>query len=233
MFLFLIVTLIPRCLSRPCDLDFHLAREIDLGEANVPVIVSLDVGKFCQLVRIEDVDQPFSQDGDPEMKPLRAPFDNRSLDDVAELRERNGRRANSSRMRVKVAPAALPIPSARWPACRPIATTTYQRRVERASSDQTLHQFDPDVTRRLKAESRDMRRQRQIIVDRLRDVDCPNVGRGRDRARRQRRVVAADRDQMGHAELFERFHDGAHRLHGFGRIFARRAEHRAAAQMNA
>ena len=41
---------------------------------------------------------------------------------------------NSSATTVSVAPAALPIPSARWPALRPIATTTYQRRVDRASS---------------------------------------------------------------------------------------------------
>ena len=42
--------------------------------------------------------------------------------------------ANSSAMMLSVAPAALPMPSARWPALRPIATTTYQRRVALASS---------------------------------------------------------------------------------------------------
>ena len=42
--------------------------------------------------------------------------------------------ANSSGIRVSVAPAALPMPSARWPALRPIAMTKYQREVVLAST---------------------------------------------------------------------------------------------------
>ncbi len=41
---------------------------------------------------------------------------------------------NSSVMSVTVAPAALPIPSARCPAFRPIAMTKYQRVVVLAST---------------------------------------------------------------------------------------------------
>ena len=41
---------------------------------------------------------------------------------------------NSSVMSVSVAPAALPMPSARWPALRPIAMTKYQREVVLAST---------------------------------------------------------------------------------------------------
>ena len=37
-------------------------------------------------------------------------------------------------MSVSVAPAALPMPSARWPALRPIAMTKYQRDVVFAST---------------------------------------------------------------------------------------------------
>ena len=37
-------------------------------------------------------------------------------------------------MSVNVAPAALPMPSARWPALRPIAITKYQRDVVFAST---------------------------------------------------------------------------------------------------
>ncbi len=44
------------------------------------------------------------------------------------------RPANSSGMSVSVAPAALPIPSARCPALRPIAITKYQREVVLAST---------------------------------------------------------------------------------------------------
>ena len=42
--------------------------------------------------------------------------------------------ANSSGIIVSVAPAALPIPSARCPALRPIAITRYQREVVFAST---------------------------------------------------------------------------------------------------
>ena len=42
--------------------------------------------------------------------------------------------ANSSATSVSVAPAALPMPSARWPVLRPIATTKYQRDVVFAST---------------------------------------------------------------------------------------------------
>jgi hypothetical protein len=40
------------------DLGLHLAAEIHLGEADVAVIVALDVGQAGELVRIELVDQP-------------------------------------------------------------------------------------------------------------------------------------------------------------------------------
>ena len=41
---------------------------------------------------------------------------------------------NSSEINVNVAPAALPIPMARWPAFRPMAMTRYQREVVLAST---------------------------------------------------------------------------------------------------
>jgi hypothetical protein len=48
--------------------------------------------------------------------------------------EADGRLGNSSGMRVSVAPAALPMPRARCPALRPMATTKYQREVVWAST---------------------------------------------------------------------------------------------------
>ncbi len=41
---------------------------------------------------------------------------------------------NSSGIMVSVAPAALPMPRARWPALRPMAITKYQREVVFAST---------------------------------------------------------------------------------------------------
>ena len=54
-------------------------------------------------------------------------------------------RGNSSGITVKVAPAALPMPSARWPALRPMATTKYQREVVLASTIRFLTNLDAEV----------------------------------------------------------------------------------------
>ncbi len=50
---------------------------------------------------------------------------------------------NSSGIRVSVAPAALPMPSARWPALRPMAMTKYQREVVFASTIRFLTMSTP------------------------------------------------------------------------------------------
>ena len=50
---------------------------------------------------------------------------------------------NSSGIIVSVAPAALPMPSARWPALRPIAITKYHRDVVLASTIRFLTMSTP------------------------------------------------------------------------------------------
>ena len=77
---------------------------------------------------------------------------------------------NSSGMSVSVAPAALPMPSARWPAFRPMATTKYQRPVVLASTIRLWTISTPTCARRLVAEGPDVGRQVEIVVDRLRHV---------------------------------------------------------------
>ena len=57
--------------------------------------------------------------------------------------------------------------------------------------------------------------------------------RSRDRARRERRVVAADGDEVRDAGLLQRLDDRLQRLGRLGRVLARRAEHRAARQVDA
>jgi hypothetical protein len=52
---------------------------------------------------------------------------------------------NSSAIKVRVAPAALPMPRARWPAERPIATTRYHRRVVKASVIRLLTNWTPTL----------------------------------------------------------------------------------------
>ena len=68
------------------------------------------------------------------------------------------------------APAALPVPSARCPAERPIITTKNQRFVVWQSSEQPLDHGGAVLARGLEAEGRDALRQRQVVVDRLRHV---------------------------------------------------------------
>ena len=63
---------------------------------------------------------------------------------------------NSSGISVSVAPAALPMPSARWPALRPIAITKYQREVVFASTIRFFTMLDADVARGLEAEGVDV-----------------------------------------------------------------------------
>ena len=118
----------------PLHFGLDLSREIDFGEPHVSVLVALDVLELGELGRIELVDEALGQHGDAEVAPHRPPLDDRAFDDVADRGKRHERRGVFLGDSVSVAPAALPMPSARWPALRPIATTTYQRRVDLASS---------------------------------------------------------------------------------------------------
>ena len=175
----MIVTRRPRSLSRPCDLGLDLSREIDFGEPHVSVLVALDVLQPGELGRIELVDETLGQHRDAEVAPHRPPLDDRAFDDVADAwQTARSATAHSSATRVSVAPAALPMPSARWPALRPIATTTYQRRVDLRVFHQVSDQLDSDVPGGLEAERGHVRRQRQVVVDRLRHVDAAD-GAGR------------------------------------------------------
>ena len=78
---------------------------------------------------------------------------------------------------MSVAPAALPMPSARCPALRPIATTKYQRDVVLRVDHQVLDDLDADVARGLEAERVDVRRQVEVVVDGLRHVDDADAAR--------------------------------------------------------
>ena len=100
---------------------------------------------------------------------------------------------------------------------------------------QVLDDLDTDVTRGLEAERVDVRRQIEIVVDRLRhvhDADAP----GRlllELHRGERGVVAADRDQLRHVEAQQRDDGILELLRVAGRIGARDADVRAAAEVDA
>ena len=58
---------------------------------------------------------------------------------------RGSSRRNSSAITVRVAPAAFPMPRARWPAERPMATTRYHRWVVMASVIRLLTSSTPTL----------------------------------------------------------------------------------------
>ena len=95
-----------------------------------------------------------------------------------------------------------------------------------------------ECTRRLKAERRNALGQREVVVDGLGnmdDVDCtPHLARilG-DCHRTERRVVTADCDNVGHAELGQRLDDRAQVGFLLCRVEARHLEDTAARQMDA
>ncbi len=78
--------------------------------------------------------------------PSRRPTLRRLMTDptsVSTISSRPMRSPNSSGMRVMVAPAALPMPRARWPALRPMAITKYQRPVVLASTIRLVTTWTP------------------------------------------------------------------------------------------
>ena len=113
---------------------------------------------------------------------------------------------NSSGMSVIDAPAALPMPRARWPALRPIATTKYQRPVVRAS----VIRFSTSSTKPMcravwNPNVLGVAGEIEVVVDGLRhvhDAHAP-LRRALDARRREARVVAADRHELVDAEPFE------------------------------
>ena len=163
---------------------FHLAREVDLREADVAVLVALDVLQLRQLRRIELLDQPFGQHRDAERAARRAALDDRAFDDVADVGEgdvlvrellgddgqrRAGGLADAEREVTGLAAHRDDdVPAPRRPRIL----------------HQVAHELDADVTRGLEAEGGDVRRQRQVVVDRLRHV------RGADAALRPLAHVA-------------------------------------------
>ncbi len=218
----------------PLYLGFDLSREIDFGEPHVSVLVALDVLQLGELGRIELVDETLAQHRDAEVAPHRPSLDDRAFDDVAERGKRHvrrrvflgdkrergsGRLADAEREVARLAPHRDDdVPTASGP------------RV----FHQVSYQLDSDVPGGLEAERGHVRRQRQVVVDRLRHVHAVD-GAGRvfaDVAQRKRRVIAANRHEVCDARLLQRLDHGPRRLGRGGRILARGPEHRPAEQVH-
>ncbi len=99
---------------------------------------------------------------------------------------------------------------------------------------QIARELDAVMPRGLEAERRRRAGQRQVVVNRLGHVGHLDFALALlgDHAGGKGRVVAADRHQVGDAELLESGKDILHLLRGLGRVRARGAENGTALEMD-
>src|SRR5205085_6837867 len=156
----------------PLHFRLHLARQINFGEAYVAVLVALNVLKFGQLRRVEFFDETFGQNGQAERAARRASLDDCAFDDVADFGEGYGLATDElladDRQRRARGLADAEREVSGLASHRDDAEPAFGRaRV----LHQILDKLDADVARGLIAEGRDVRRQRKVVVNRLRHVD--------------------------------------------------------------
>ena len=172
MFFETIVILMPSSLSFSLNASLDDGTELDLGEANVVVLVALDVaGDGLELVLGEVLDQALGEHGDAVGAAVREALDDGAGEDVDDLVERDGLSAellgNDRERRARGLADAE----------REVAGLSAHRDDEVPArrglrvGQQILHDAGADVARRLVAEGRDALGQVEIVVDRLRDVD--------------------------------------------------------------
>src|SRR5262249_27149434 len=121
---------------------------------------------------------------------------------------------NSSPMMVKVAPDALPMPSARWPAWRPMIVTKNHLSVVAASFMRLRTRSPPPSTARGEAEGGNTGRRGKAVANRLGPVSGGQLPAEHACHRRgaRRGVVAADGQEVRRAELLQGVGDVPERL---------------------
>src|SRR5262245_22442666 len=216
-----------------CELDFDFARQVDLGKTDVSMVIDFDVHELFHIGRIELFNEALGEDRNTVMTMHGATLDDRSFDDVADAGERNcllldvftdqGQRRSRGFTDAQREMSGLTTHGDDDIPAMCCARVFHK----------VLHQLDADVASGLKPESRDMRRQRQIIINRLWDVNGEYARMGGDRTRRERRIVAANGHQMCYSQSIERLDDRPHRFFRLGWIFTGGPEHRAAIKMKA
>ena len=228
------VTRTPRWLSRPCTSAFTLRARSTSAKRTCPCSSRSTSCSPASSAGSSLSMRPFGQHGHAEVPSHGLPLDDRPFDDVADGGEgdvaggellgdhgqrRAGRLADAERQVSRLASHGhhhVPAPGG--------------PRV----LHEVAHQLDARVAGGLEAEGRHVRRQGQVVVDRLRDVHAAD-GALRvlaDGARRERGVVAADRHQVRDARLLQRLDHRARGLRRLGRVLARGAEHGAAQEVH-
>ena len=180
--------------------------DVDLGDADVPVLVALDLLESRELLRIEAEDEPLGEHGDAVAPPVGEALDDGAderVDDrlepdllrrelLGDERQRRARRLADAEREVAGLPAHR--------------DDEVPARGRLGVDHQVLDDLDADVARRLEAEGVDVRGKVEVVVDRLRHVDDvdPAARPLLELHRREGGVVAADGDELRDVEAEER-----------------------------
>ncbi len=202
--------------------------EVHLGEPDVPVGVALDVGEAGEVVGIEVERQALGNHGDAVAPAHAQVLDDRSgqrVHDRAELDRVRELLGNDGEAR----PGGLA--DAEGQVARGAAHGHHEvpPRGRPGVHDEGPHEIDAVMARRLVPERVDVRRQVEVVVNRLGNVHDPQAAPAAllGLHRGERRVVAANRDELRHVEP----HQGADHVVEQGgvprRVGARGAEDRA------
>ena len=223
----------------------HQAAKFDFAQAQMAVVVADDFAETFQLSFGQRLDQTLvrpsirSSPSASTTRPYCEPSALRLMMEPMMMSQTSStvtcRLRNSSEMMESVAAAALPMPSARCPAARPMLMMRYQREVVRASSIRLRTMLHAVVPRGFEAERRRRAGQRQIVVNRLghvRDLDFAIAALGRPTLAENAVSSPPMVTSAVMPSLFEHREKIFHVLLGLGRIRARGAENRAALEMD-
>ena len=209
--------------------------EVDLRDPDVVVRVALDDRELLEIALRENLDEPLGEHRDAVLPAVREPLDDRPHERVDDrLQSRLLARELLGDERERRA-GGLADAEREVPGLPPHGDDEVPARGRLRVDHQVVHDLDADGARRLVAEGADVVRQVEIVVDRLGNVHDPElaVRRGRELVGAVRGVVAADGDEHADAEPLERRQRDVEVLRVLGRVRARDAEVRAAAEVDA
>ena len=234
MFFATSVDLRPNCLQPLGDLRLQDLADVHLCDAHVTVLVALDTLQLGEIFFADVQHDPFADD-----RHAIAPAIAQPLDDGADQRvdehlepQRRGELFGNQRQRRS---GGFGDAEAQVAGGAPHRDHDVPPRRRLRVDHQVLHNLDAVVTRGLEAERVDVRGQIEIVVDRLRHVHDTEPARCvlRELHGRERRVVAADGDELRHVEPQQRLHRVLEQRGALRRICARDADVRPATEMNA
>ena len=188
-----------------------------------------------ELGRIELVDESLGQYRDAEVAPHRPALDDRAFDDVADRGKRHVGGGTFLRDDRERGPGSLADTKRQMSGFASHGDDDVPAPRGPGVFHQVSHHLDSDVAGGLEAERGHVRWEWQVVVDCLRYVDAADgaVGVFAHVARGERRIVAANRHQIGDARLLEGLDHGPCGLGRGGRVLARGPEDRSPEQVHA